>query len=252
MATPLTWIQAQARDSRPNTSLDVIPVHDVSADHFVGFQYQVDPCVFPGTVPQDCYIQVGPAVGTEKTFGDASVDLTTEVFGLYAGIECFLNGGINEFRDVATRVLENGEYHGVDVVLQAAIGALATATTPTSGDNIVEVIGILEQTLATNVPGQGYIYLSPYLATLAVSESLLIRNLDGTLETYLGTPVVILSVGGTALGTAYASGPVNLWRSPINLVDAPAWETNMGRALAERLYSISVECGAWQTTLGVL
>lgn len=60
MTIPLTWVQAPERAPRPNTSLDVLPVHDVDNSHFVGFTYVADPCGFPGTVPRDCYIQLGP------------------------------------------------------------------------------------------------------------------------------------------------------------------------------------------------
>jgi hypothetical protein len=105
----------------------------------------------------------------------------------------------------------------------------------------------LEQYLALEIPGQGYIYMGPAAATYAVNNHLLIRNLDGTLETYLGTPVVVLTEPSQA-GTVWASGPVNLWRGPVEVHDAPAWTLNMGRALAERLYSLSIECGAWKTT----
>jgi hypothetical protein len=247
----MTWIEAPAREPRPNTSLDVIPVHDVASSHFVGYEFQGDPCVFPNPVPQDCYITIGPANGTEKTFGDAASDVATAVFGAYQGVECFLNGGLDDFRQVAQRILENGEQFVVDGQIAALLATTATATTPATATTVAGALALLEQELAEQVPAKGYIYMSPKTATLAASEHLLIRNLDGTLETYLGTPVVILTEP-SMVNDIYASGPINLWRTPIVAAEAPSITNNMGRALAERLYSLSIECGVWKTTVGAL
>jgi hypothetical protein len=246
MATPLTWIEAPTRQPRPNTSLDVIPVHDVSSEHFVGYQYMADPCGFPSPLPKDCYIQYGPAAGTPKGFEDLGDPVITDVFGAYQGIECFLNGGIDDFRELAQRMLENGEHRIVDGRIVGLLGG-ATATTPPSVGTIAGALGLLEQYLALEIPGQGYIYMGPVAATYAASDHLLIRNLDGTLETYLGTPVIVLTEPSAA-GTIWASGPINLWRGPVEVNSAPGWTDNMGRALAERLYTLSIECGAWKTT----
>jgi hypothetical protein len=246
MATPLTWIEAPARAPRPNTSLDVIPVHDVSNEHFIGYQYMADPCGFPSMLPQDCYITYGPAEGTPKGFEDPGNPVVTDVFGAYQGIECFLNGGLDDFQALAERMLEAGEHRIVDGRLVGLLGG-ATATTPPSASTIAGAIGILEEYLALEIPGQGYIYMGPVAATYAASNHLLIKNLDGTLETYLGTPVIVLTEPSSA-GTVWASGPVNLWRGPVVTTQAPGWTLNMGRALAERLYSLAVECGAWKTT----
>jgi hypothetical protein len=246
MATPLTWIEAPARAPRPNTSLNVIPVHDVSNEHFVGYQYMADPCGFPSMLPQDCYITYGPAEGTPKGFEDPGNPVITDVFGAYQGIECFLNGGLDDFQALANRMLEAGEHRIVDGRLVGLLGG-ATATTPPSAATISGAIGLLEQYLALEIPGQGYIYMGPVAATYAANANLLIRNLDGTLETYLGTPIIVLTEPSAA-GTIWASGPINLWRGPVVTTQAPGWTLNQGRALAERLYSLAIECGAWKTT----
>jgi hypothetical protein len=52
----------------------------------------------------------------------------------------------------------------------------------------------------------------------------------------------------TMLNVAYASGPVNIWRGQVEVNEAPDWTHNMGRALAERLYSLAIECGVWKIT----
>lgn len=246
MVEPLTWVEAPPRIPRPYTSLDVIPVHDVSGQRFVGFQFIPDPCSFPNPVPQECYVQYGPAAGTAKTFGDVDNEVATDVFGAYQGIECFLNGGLDEFRAVAQRVLENGEYRIVDGRLTALLAAEAGTSVGTG--TVAQAFGLLEATLAAQVPARGYIYASPAVITQAVAASLLIPNLDGTLYTYLGTPVVPISEPSIGL-TVYASGPVNLWRSPVEVNDAADVAYNHGSAIAERLYSLSIECGAWKATV---
>lgn len=351
MTIPLTYVDAPDREPRPNTSLDVLPISDVPASHFVGYTYVADPCAFPNPLPKDCYIQIGPATtavsevqratitgvptggtftltysgstttaiaynataatvqaalealdninpgdvvvgggpgpatpytftfggalasadlpqmtatgsftgGTTpaiaittttagvspKTFGGVGNETVTQVFGAYQGIECQLNGGVDNFRELAQRVLENGEYRVVDGALTATLLASATATSPATATTITSAIGILELYLATQVPGQGYIFLTPLATTYAAANNLLVRNLDGSLETYLGTPVVVLSEP-SMVNVAYASGPVHIWRGPIVVNDAPNLTVNKARAIAERLYSLVVECGAWK------
>jgi len=247
MATPLTYIEAPARAPRPMTSLDVIPVHEVSNEHFVGYQFVADPCGFPNPLPKDCYIQIGSTAGTAKTFSDPGNPVVTQVFGAYQGIECFLNGGLDEFRAVAERMLLAGEYRVVDGAIAALLASTATATTPATATTVAQALGVLESTLAAQVPGLGYIYMGPLAATYAVMNNLLMPSLDGRLTTYLGTPVVVLSEPSMAL-TMYASGAINLWRGPVVVTDTPTWTENMGSALAERLYSLAIECDAWKIT----
>ena len=350
MANPMTWVEAPPRQKRPNTSLDVIPTHDVTNDHFTGFQFVPDPCTFPGLLPRDCYIQYGPTTpavnevqratitgtptggtftltyagqtttaiaynataatvqtalealsniapldvavtggpgpGTPytitfggtlasqdiaqmtaahaftggagpaiaittitggvspKTFSGYPTAVSTQVFGVYQGIECWLNGDVDDFRSVAQRVLEAGEYFAVDGVLSAQLATLAVATVTST--NMATALAALEAKLAQSVPAQGYIYMGAAAATHAAAAHLLVRNLDGTLETYLGTPIVILT--DPTIAVMYASGPVTIWRGPVNVIDAPNLILNKGRALAERLYSLAIECGAWKVT----
>lgn len=245
MTTPLTWIEAPVRQPRPNTSLDVLPVHDVSAEHFVGFQFIPEPCSFPNNVPQDCYVQVGPAPGTQKTFNDVEDAIVLDVFGAYHGIACYLNGGVDNFREMARNVLENGEHKVVD---QALAAALAANDTSVSGPvTAVQALALLEQAIADEVPAQGFIFVSPTVATYLAANTLVVRNLDGSLETYLGTPVVVLTEL-TATLVAFASGPVNIWRTPVTVTDTQTWTQNMASALAERLYALSIECGVWSVT----
>lgn len=244
MVIPTTWIEAPPRAPRPNTSLDVVPVHDVSNEHFVGFEFQPDPCGFPKALPQGCYVQYGPTSDTEKGFDDPGNSVVTDVFGVYQGIECYLNGGPDSFREIAGRILTAGEHRIVDGRIAGLLSG-STPTTPATAATIEGAIGLLEQYLALEIPGQGYLYMGPLAATFAASKHLIIREPDGTLITNLGTPVVVLTEPSSA-GFIYASGPINIWRGPVITTDTTSWTINTAQALAERLYSVAIECGAWK------
>lgn len=241
MATPTTYVPAPPRTPRPNTSLHVLPVIDGVPGPHLSVQFIPDPCAFPNPLPQDCWVTMGPPKGTAKSFGDAGDGVASDTFGAYQGVECWLSGGLAEFSGVAERVLRNGEYRIVDGALAALLSSITTGGT--AAGSAEELIGLLEAWLAAQVPAQGYIFLSPLAATYVAGAQLLVRNIDGTLETYLGTPVVIISEPSMAT-IAYASGPVTIWRGPIVSSEAPEPMSNTGRALAERLYSIAIECDA--------
>jgi hypothetical protein len=246
MATPTTYVEAPQRTPRPHTSLTVLPVLD-STVHHQTVQFIPDPCAFPNPLPQDCWVTMGPAAGTLKTFGDTGDAIVSDNFGAYQGVECWLSGGMETFSGVAERVLRNGEYWVVDASLVALLAGAATATA--TATTVQGAIGLLEAALAYQVPAQGYIYLSPLAATYAAAAGVLAApGLNGELHTYLGTPIVVLSTPSMAL-TAYASGPTTIWRGPIVATEAPEPALNTGRALAERLYSIAIECGVWKVTV---
>lgn len=248
MATPMTYVEAPPRTPRPNTSLQVLPVIDVAVSHHLSNQFIPDPCAFPNPLPQDCWVTMGPAAGTLKTFGDAGDALQTSNFGAYQGVECWLSGGIDTFSGVAERVLRAGEYRVVDGALVALLAAADTPVTP-AATTAAEAIGLLETVLATQVPALGYIFLSPLAASYAVAAGMIRQpGIADQLYTFLGTPVVVLSEPSMGL-TAYAAGPVTVWRGPIIANQAPALTDNLGRALAERLYSIAIECGVWSVTV---
>lgn len=250
MANPMTLVEAPARKPRPNTSLQVLPVIDVSTSNYLNYQFVPDPCAFPNPLPQDCWITMGPVAGTTKRFGDAGDELATDNFGAYQGVECWLAGGLDTFSGVAERVLRAGEYRVVDGAL-AGLLEVSAESGGTAATSMAQAIGLLEQVLAVEVPAQGYIYLSPLAATLAAAERLLVLGLDGSLTTNLGTPIVILTEP-MMVENAYASGPTTIWRGPIVSSQAPEPTMNTGRALAERLYSIAIECGVWKVDLAAL
>lgn len=249
MATPTTYVEAPPRAARRNTSLDLLPVIDVTTSHHLSNIFIPDPCAFPNPLPQDCWVTIGPAAGTHKTFGDPGDAVISDNFGAYQGVECWLSGGLDTFSGVAERVLRAGEYAVVDGALTALLGAAADATSPATATTVAQAIGLLEQTLAVQVPAQGYIYLGALAATIAAAAGVIAQpGLSGEIRTFLGTPVVVLSEPSIGM-TAYASGPTTIWRGPIIANTAPEPTQNTGRALAERLYSVAIECGVWKVTV---
>lgn len=249
MATPTTYVEAPPRSPRTHTSLQTLPVIDVATSHHLSNVFIPDPCAFPNPLPQDCWVTIGPAAGSTKSFGDAGDPIYSDNFGAYQGVECWLSGGMDTFSGVAERVLRAGEYRVVDGALTALLATAATATTPGTGTTIAHAIGLLEQTLMDEVPAEGYIYLGALAATIAAAAGVIAQpGLSGEVRTFLGTPVVVLSEPSIAM-TAYAAGPTTIWRGPIVASEAPEPELNTGRALAERLFSIAIECGVWKVTL---
>ena len=247
MATPLTYVAAPPRTPRRNTSLQVLPVIDGAPGPHLAVQFIPDPCVFPKPLPQDCWVTMGPAAGTVKTFGGPGDAVVSDNFGAYQGVECWLSGGMDTFSGVAERVLRAGEYRVVDAALTTLLAGAATSLgTATSG---AQAVGELEEALAVNVPAQGYLFMGTLAATYAAAAGLFAPpGLNGELHTYLGTPVVVLTDPSLA-ATGYAAGPTTIWRGPIVATDAPEPELNTGRALAERLFAIAIECGVWKVTI---
>lgn len=246
MADPTTYVAAPPRTPRPLTSLTVLPVLD-STTHYLNNIFIPDPCAFPNPLPQDCWITMGPTAGTVKAFGDPGDPVVSQNFGAYQGVECWLSGGLDEFSGVAERVLRAGEYFVVDGAIAALLAT--TASSVGTATNVVNAIGLLEQKLAEQVPAQGYIYLSPLAATIAAAAGVIKQpGLAGEIATFLGTPVVILTEASMGL-VGYASGPTTIWRGPIVSNETAGLDNNLGRALAERMYSVAIECGTWKVSI---
>lgn len=250
MATvPSTYVTAPARTPRPNTSLQVLPVVDLTSSHHMTVTFIPDPCAFPNPLPQDCWVTIGPAAGSLKNFGDTGDAVMSSNFGAYQGVECWLSGGMDTFSGVAERVLRAGEYRVVDGALAALLATAAAGNSAGTATTVAQAVGLLEEVLGSDIPAQGYIYLSPLAATMAAAAGVLAPpGLSGELHTYLGTPVVILTEPSMAL-TAYASGPTTIFRGPVVPSEAPEPLQNTGRALAERLYSIAIECDVYKVTV---
>lgn len=245
MATfPALYVEAPTRTVRSSRLLDVVEINEV-AEHLTQIEYTPDTCLPPRQLPDECYVTVGTAEAS-KTIDGILGPVTAPTFGVYAGVACWLNGGIEQLRDSARRRLELGESHVVEQYFASLAATLGTALP--AATSIAGAIAALEQAIANNVAGTGIIHLSPTTATLAASQNLLIRDpLTSSLSTILGTPVVVGS--GYPASAAYASGLVTVWRGPIVESEAPEIIRNKAHFLAERVYALAVECGISRITL---
>ncbi len=242
MSTPTVWTEAPAHQPRSNTLLDLIEVRPFPDGRPMSVDHYGDNCAFPTLLPQECYINVGAAQGTDKDFDGYACFYTSETFGVFSGIECYLNGDLTEQETLTRNRLENGASFVIESIVQGAVAAGATSAG--AATSVVAALALLEDVLGLNVNAQGIIWMSPGMATTAAAENLLIRDaLSGNLTTYVGTPVV---VSGAFPSTAmYATGPVHLWGSDVVYTEAPAQNTNRFRTLAERIFALDIECGAW-------
>lgn len=203
-------------------------------------------CGLPSPLPEGCWV-TGPAEQT-KAFDGLGDPVEAPSFGIYKGVECWLSGDDN-FEGTAAKSLGLGESYAVASALRATILDVAPDTILAgSANDPVLALAAAEQYLGANYSGVGVIHVSKYGATILAHLGLLVRNLDGSLETWLGTSVSADAgytdglTAETTTFTIWASGQVNLWRTPVIVNNAPRTDLNKGRAIAERLYSATVEC----------
>jgi hypothetical protein len=241
MVLPSLWVEAPPRQYRPNTLMDVANVMDVPSNYFMaGVEYEAMPCGFPAKLPVDaCIVTVGPAAGN-KNFRTKEDLVKGEVFGVYAGAECFLNGGSEELEKIARSLVEGGDYSVVESVVKDMLAKAATLPAQASID-VVDAIGGLEEGFYSMYTVLPVIYMSVREAYRAASRNILFRNLDGTLSTILGSKVAVMST--LPDGILYASGAINIWRGPIQMSEAADITHNKMRVIAERLHSVVIECG---------
>ena len=236
--------------------LDVVRVVNSSDRHdLLGAEYQTDACFTLdewlsncGNYPDvDC--EAGTvAITTSKVFHGLSV-VEGDPFSLYTGVECpFPGAGIDVYRPRAEAAFALKESRGVEERLTALFAAWPGSYT-VAVSAPADAVAAMEKFLEENYAGQGYIYMTRSMATLAGAAQAIGRNTSGDLVTVVGTPVV-LGVGDPS--TIFASGQITLLRGPVIINTAAGM--NVGdtcyapRTLAERTYVPLIECGVAKAT----
>lgn len=139
-------------------------------------------------------------------------------------------------------------------------GLLRGATDLGASGCVTEAIEVLEQALADNGVIGGVIHARPGM-NAHLSGAFLVREAGRLFTTGLGTPIVFgqgydgTGPAGEATSTndeyMYATGRVMLWQDPAVLVPPAGQvfnrETNQLSLVAERVYAVAIECGAWVT-----
>lgn len=196
--------------------------------------YVSDGCTLPQPAIGLCY---GEAVVDEKEgVGLTLFDGIGEPFALYGGVECFL-GPDNDFPERARRILEDGEDRAVEDRLATwAVGG--TDVGPET--DIVEQIALLEQDADANYLGRPIILMSRADAVRASAAVAIMYGIDGLPYTVNGTPVV--ASGMIESGTMAIVGAVTVLRTEVNDINAIDYRFNKDFAVAERVYTILVDC----------
>ncbi len=237
-----------------------------------GIQYVPDTCV------DDTYFYAinCPPVSGSKTFSGIEAPVSGAPFGVVTSYNCALLGwSLDEVKQrVLTRMMlweqraverrvwqgwNNSNGQGVQP------GLFASATN--LGDSSCFMIGLarLEQALADNGVAGGYIHARPYMMPWFAEHHAIESDSRGrTYHTPRGTPIVFgEGYDGSAPGGAppasgataeamYASGRIMIWGSEARvppLDETLNRATNQVYAIAEKVFVVSLECGAWYTNV---
>lgn len=239
MATPNVFVSPPRREPRKGgikaVTGDFVTTERLGAGG--GIEWISDGCEFPHAAPGLCFVP-NPVTG-DKEF-EGIVQGAGPIFGLYAGVECFLTAG-SDYDDRARALLDQGEGRGVEEVLWE--WAATTGGAPNAAASLVDAIALAEESADTYYVGAPVILMSRRVAVWARSVGALFGGTawDGDLWTANGTPVIAsgaasdtqLSIIGWP--TVYSSGEAVV-------INAIEHTTNRQMAIAERIYAIAVDC----------
>lgn len=192
--------------------------------------------------------------GPDKLFDITSTNSSIN-FGVYRGIEAPLLTHRDDAKAMAREAFENGEGWAIErAVQELVLNVKAVDITPVPGTAVVKpkyALGLLEQYAQDNYVGLPIIH-GNRIATQLIPDPQIDSD-DWLLHTMHGTPVA--NGGGyyatgpgarvAAAGEAwlFVTGQVNVWRGAILTPDETyALKQNRTFALAERTYTVSVEC----------
>lgn len=202
-------------------------------------------CEVPQQAPYDCFTNIPIPDAPKDPHGLFSSETTT--FSLYFGVDCWLQPNENdqEFMQRAREGLIAGESAGIEVIGQDLLN-LITDTETAIG--IVDAIGKAERYAGNKWGHLPTLFMDREVATDAIAAHVAFPGLDWTLTTGQGTPIV--NAGGfSAQSAIWVTGPVSLMRGPINVYRAVHPTLNREMAIAERSYSLWIDCGGLKVTI---
>lgn len=157
------------------------------------------------------------------------------VFGVYAGVECFLGG--SDYESDATRLLDGG----ADRAIEAAINTWVTAATATgTAANLLEAVALADNTADAEYVGLPIILMNRGDVDRARAQDAVEGDGSGMLWTTNGTPVVG-SAAFTA-GTVAVVGGITVLEGASEVNRVANYELNTEYAIAERVYGVIVDC----------
>lgn len=197
-----------------------------------------------GYAPGLCSPQAAVPVDTEKTETEWLGHINGDPFAVYRMVGCYLDGS-DDYKDIATRSLAATEGFAVEAAVYSLI--LTAEPEQIGTGTVVQVVAALEQWAAGHIPAQHYLHVTNLGLNAMASKGLVIRQPDGTLQTLVGSKIVVGSGYeaddvDAATFEAFISGPIHLWRGDYIVTSAVNLPSNHQSALAERVYTATTEC----------
>lgn len=237
MASPTVYLDAPARSPRRG---GIKTIAEFRENARVGTGAQVEftspGCDFPVDDIALCYPTGGNPQNEKDRFGYTTLNSVGENFGLYAAVECFA-GGDNDFDAMARSLLEQGEDRGIEKRLNDWLTTLTAEATVTGGD-LLEAVARAEDEADDSYLGEPIIVVNR--GDLLRIGSLNFEWDGNVLRTKNGTRV--LSSGQITAGSVSAIGSVGVIHTPITTTGVVTPTTNRELAIAERVYSLIVDC----------
>lgn len=199
--------------------------------------------------PETCWSTFDEVLGVDGKVFDGLAGGESVVFGVYKGIECWLNGS-DDYSTLAQRGLELGESVGVERAFQAAVLDDDPDDVLTGAVGPVTALAALEAWAATQFGSRATLHVGRFGAVWLASKGLISANLDGTLSTIQGTLVANgagynytdASTGTFDTWDMWITPQVNLWPGTVVTSLGQARTFNTQRALAERPWAAALAC----------
>lgn len=182
-----------------------------------------------------CYPSPAAAQAEKTRSGIDTLSGIGPVFGIYAGVECYLDG--SDFESDARRLLEMGADRAVEAALDTWLQGNAAEGSATS---LVEAIALAENLADGEYPGLPVLVLNRGDAQRAFTARALEGDGTGNLWTASGTPV--LASERITVNTVTATGGITVLEGSVTTSRADRLELNKEFAIAEQVFGIAVDC----------
>lgn len=167
--------------------------------------------------------------------GIETLEGTAPIFGVYAGVECWLGG--SDFEADATRLLEQGADRAIEKELNDWV---QTATPGTAQATLTDAIAAAENAADGAYPGLPVIVMNRADAEKAFAQRALEGDGTGNLWTGNGTPV--LSSSQITAGKVAVTGAITLLEGDRGVFRTQNLTLNKEFAIAEQVFGLLVDC----------
>lgn len=235
MADHVIPIEAPARTPRLGGIRTVVPEFQAASRLGLGgeLEFVSYGCGFPVDDIVLCY----PS-GTQDEKTRTGVDTLNGIvspFGLYAGVECYLEG--LDYLELAREHLELGEDRGVE----KRINDYFVSLTGVAATSFIDAVAKAEQKADDEYLGRPVLWMNRGDAVRARAVKAIESDKGtGNLYSANGTPIVA-SAKITANSVA-VTGAVSVHATTIEVNQSPMVTVNRQLAIAERIYAVALDC----------